>query len=168
MTFTRSWRKWRNSSWCGNSIPSPCPCGGWNVWSGGRTRTRPRRRAARPSIHPFLAQRKFPFNLHKTPRGILATDSLTKGSCSISERVRGDNLFKLIQFSIFFLNNPIIQKCHLSEKVVVDVQSASSSFLGKVIRRADEVKVADDFTDPLLIDVSVVDVIPIGVLKKKV
>jgi len=36
--------------------------------------------------------------------------------------------------------------------------------LGKVIRRADEVKVADDFTDPLLIDVSVVDVIPIGVL----
>ena len=66
----------------------------------------------------------------------------------------------------FFLNNPIIQKCHLSEKVVVDVQSASSSFLGKVIRRANEVKVADDFTDPLLIDVSVVDVIPIGVLKK--
>jgi len=76
--------------------------------------------------------------------------------------VRGNNSFKFIQFNFFFWIK--LFKIHLREKVVVDVQSASSSFLGKVIRRADEVKVADDFTDPLLIDVSVVDVIPIGVL----
>ena len=56
---------------------------------------------------------------------------------------------------------------YLSEEVIVDLHAALRKQLGKVDRRTDEEVVAHHVRHHLLVDVAVVQVLPVGVLQQK-